>query len=204
MAKNNDKQNHGLDPLDIGAGAAVDIGLLFGLSSEIASHQKQDVLGQGIDAGAKARKSYLESHRSPPVDSQEYKAWLSNMNATVDSARRSFIEKVQRLSKPLTQPIEVFRNASVAQKAGMIGALLGAGILVAAFVRKIRKDWSHDSTVSPDSDFERHLRQAPEFLTEPIKSTKFLENQTSKASGMTFKDRLAESREIESAQSKRR
>lgn len=154
MAEKNEKPNHGLDPIDTAAGAAVDLGLVYGLGSEIASHQKQKLLGQSLDAGAQARHSFLKTHKSPPVDTPEYKAWLSDMNATVESANRSFKEKIQRLSSPLTQPIEVFRNATTAQKAGMIGAVVGTGIVVAAFFRKIRNDWSHEIAAPPVPESE--------------------------------------------------
>lgn len=200
MADKKDSLRSGLEPVDIAAATLVDTAMVFGVSSEIASHQKQELLHQGIDAGAKARRGFLETHRSPPVGSVEYGSWLARMNETVESARKSFVEKGRRLGEPLTQPIEVFRNATKAQKAAMIGAIVGTGIIVAAFVRKIRKDWSHEKSTPTDMDFEAKRSSDSNRAVEPSWPQEYPTNSI----GHSFADRVTEARRVESDRTKAR
>lgn len=200
MTDQKDSLKSGLEPVDLAAAAILDTAMVFGVGSEIASHQKQEILHQGIDAGAKARRRFLETHRSPPVGSEEYGSWLARMNETVESARKSFVEQGRRLGEPLAQPFEVYRNATKAQKAAMIGAIVGTGILVAAFVRKIRKDWSHEKAPPPAMDTESKLSPDSIRSEEPSQP---LENQPNSI-GSTFADRLTESRRVESDRTKAR
>ncbi len=205
MPDQSDIQKKGLDSVDIAAGTAADVALAYGISSEIASRQKQELLVQSIEAGAEVRRTFLETQPRPRVDTKEYKAWLREMKDTVESAKSPFVERFRQLNRPLTQPLEVFRRATLGQKASMIGAIAVCGILVAAFVRKIRNDWRCRKLEPHEHGFAERKSSASDQDTEPIGSDPQSRNDrlqsVSNSSKRTFVEKEAKRRETDNDKS---
>jgi len=199
MSDQSEIQKKGLDSVDIAAGTAADVALAYGLSSEIASRQKQELLLQGIEAGAEARRTFLKTQPRPPVDTKVYKAWLREMRETVESAKQPFLERYRQLNRPLTQPMEVFRRATIGQKAAMISAIVASGILVAAFVRKIRNEWSYRKVDSQEHRITERQAPASDRNDDPIESEDRIRidrpEQEPGASGPTFVEKETKRRD---------
>jgi hypothetical protein len=199
MGNNKEASQEGVEAIDIVAGSAAGGGVAFAVGAELGAIQKFDMTLQGLDAAKEARQKFLAETQRPAVDTPQYKIWLEELKDAAESAKKPIAEKLQRLNRPLARTIEVFRNATQLQKVGMIGAILGIGMIVAASVGKIRRDWSRHQTGANDSEFGQDHTGKPDVRPPAIDS---LDNhhenhdgRSNKSLGMSFRERESMRRE---------